>query len=210
MTLILVQSLNHWQEVSAVWVTESMNKPSCFCSNVCPHPPRSAPPLLRWVRWKEKCDTRWAKRQKASFSKTSWIDVVWRGRGGTWGGCKAFHLGLASSHSVIPLPQFLQSSSSSPLLPQISQILNKEGWGGGLLVALKSHPFVFLPEVGSDELEQKIPEGVQAPLGVPQGSIGTQLGSQEEQLPVLGHGAQRQGVMQLRHAHSVGLILWGV
>lgn len=76
-----------------------------------------------------------------------------------------------------------------------------------MLVALKSHPFVFLPEVGSDELEQKIPEGVQAPLGVPQGSIGTQLGSQEEQLPVLGHGAQRQGVMQLRHAHSVGLIL---
>lgn len=165
MTLILVQSLNHWQEVSAVWVTESMNKPSCFCSNVCPHPPRSAPPLLRWVRWKEKCDTRWAKRQKASFSKTSWIDVVWRGRGGTWGGCKAFHLGLASSHSVIPLPQFLQSSSSSPLLPQISQILNKEGLGGWVASCFKKPSFCFPPWSGIRRAGAEDPGRCPGPVG---------------------------------------------
>lgn len=61
--------------------------------------------------------------------------------------------------------------------------------------------------MGSDKLEQEILEGVQALVGVPQGSIRTQLGSQEEELPVLSHGAQRQGVVQLRHAHSGGLIL---
>lgn len=59
----------------------------------------------------------------------------------------------------------------------------------------------------SDELEQEVLEGVQAPAGVPQGPIRAQLGSQEEQLPVFGHGAQRQGFMQLRHAHGVRLIL---
>lgn len=121
---------------------------------------------------------------------------------------------LQSFSSWLGIISFSNSSASVPAVFIISSSASdkqdlKQGGvgGGGLLVALKSHPFVFLPEVGSDELEQKIPEGVQAPLGVPQGSIGTQLGSQEEQLPVLGHGAQRQGVMQLRHAHSVGLIL---
>lgn len=61
--------------------------------------------------------------------------------------------------------------------------------------------------VQSDELEQHILERVQALVEVSRGSIRTQLGSQEEQLPVIGHGAQGQGFMQLRHAHSIGLIL---
>lgn len=60
---------------------------------------------------------------------------------------------------------------------------------------------------GSEELEQKILEGVQAPLGVPQGSIRVQLGSQEEQLPVLVHRAQRQSFVQLRHARGVHFVL---
>lgn len=80
-------------------------------------------------------------------------------------------------------------------------------------------PFVFVPPSptlllcegggggGSNELEKEVLEGVQALAGFPQCSIRAQLGSQEEQLPVLGHGAQRQGLMQLRHAHSIGLIL---
>lgn len=70
----------------------------------------------------------------------------------------------------------------------------------------------FLPPpppsaAGSDELEQEVLDGVQALVGVPQGSFGPQLGGQEEQLPVLGHGAQRQELVQLRHAGSVGFIL---
>lgn len=129
--------------------------------------------------------------------------------------------GLASPHSdsVISLHQFLQSSSSPRPPPQICQSLDREeeeeeeeedclkpslcfptfgsaggrGWGGG--------------ESRSDELEQEVLEGVQAPAGVPQGPIRAQLGSQEEQLPVFSHGAQRQGFMQLRHAHGVRLIL---
>lgn len=60
---------------------------------------------------------------------------------------------------------------------------------------------------GSEELEQKILEGVQAPLGVPQGSIRVQLGCQEEQLPVLVHRAQRQSFVQLRHARGVHFVL---
>lgn len=116
----------------------------------------------------------------------------------SWLGIVSFSISSASVPTV-----FIISSSSASNKPDLKQGVCV--WGG-LLVAL-SHPFVFLPEVGSYELEQKILEGVQAPLGVPQGSIRTQLGSQEEQLPVLGHGAQRQGVMQLRHAHSVRLIL---
>jgi len=61
--------------------------------------------------------------------------------------------------------------------------------------------------VRSDELEQQVLEGVQAPAGVPQGPVRAQLCSQEEQPPLLRDGAQRQRFMQLRHAHSVGLIL---
>lgn len=85
---------------------------------------------------------------------------------------------------IISVP-FKNSCASGPacfiiLLPEISQILR--GVGGGM---------------GSDELEQKILEVIQALVGVPQGSIRSQLGSQEEQLPVLSHGAQRQGFMQL-------------
>lgn len=60
---------------------------------------------------------------------------------------------------------------------------------------------------GSDELKQKILEGVQAPQGVPPGSVRIQLCSQEEQLPVLVHRAQRQSIVQLRHAHSVHFVL---
>lgn len=60
---------------------------------------------------------------------------------------------------------------------------------------------------GSEELEQKILEGVQAPLGVPQGSVRVQLGGQEEQLPVLVHRAQRQSFVQLRHARGVHFVL---
>lgn len=62
--------------------------------------------------------------------------------------------------------------------------------------------------VRSDELEQQVLEGVQAPAGVPQGPVRAQLCSQEEQPPLLRDGAQRQCFMQLRHTHSVGLILF--
>ena len=63
---------------------------------------------------------------------------------------------------------------------------------------------------GSDELEQQVLEGVQALLGVSGGSFRAQLGGQEEELPVVGDGAQGQGFVQLRHAHGVGLVLRGV
>lgn len=124
-------------------------------------------------------------------------------------------LGIFSiSSSVISLPQFLQSSSSPPPRPQISQSLNKEEkeeeedcFKSSLCFRPSISYSSVRGEVRSDELEQEVLEGVQAPTGVPQGSIRVQLGSQEEQLPVLGHRAQRQGFMQLRHAHSVGLIL---
>lgn len=50
---------------------------------------------------------------------------------------------------------------------------------------------------GSDELEQQVLEGVQALVGVSGGAVRAQLGSQEEQLPVVGDGAQGQGFVQL-------------
>lgn len=59
----------------------------------------------------------------------------------------------------------------------------------------------------SDELEQEVLDSVQNLAGFPQGSIRVQLGRQEEELPVLHHGAQRQGLVELGHAHSAGLIL---
>lgn len=59
----------------------------------------------------------------------------------------------------------------------------------------------------SDELEQEVLDGFQAPAGLPQSSISVQLSGQDEQLPLLSQSVQRQGFLQLRHAHGVRLIL---
>lgn len=61
--------------------------------------------------------------------------------------------------------------------------------------------------VRSDELQQEVLHGVQVLAGLPQGSVRVQLGSQEEQLPVLVDGAQRQGFMELWYADSIRFIL---
>lgn len=110
-----------------------MNKPSSFCPTFCPRPPRSAPPLLQWVRReKEKCKMRWAEgtfEKLLFFSKMDWRSLK-KTRRKTRKHLQAFalHLGIfsISSSPVFSLPQFLQPSSSPPPPPHISQSLNKE------------------------------------------------------------------------------------
>jgi len=65
-------------------------------------------------------------------------------------------------------------------------------------MSLSHHPSCALWEdMRSDELEQEVLDGVQALARLPQSSLRAQLGSQEEQLPILRHSIQRQRFMEL-------------
>ena len=53
----------------------------------------------------------------------------------------------------------------------------------------------------SVQLQQQVLQGLQADRRVPQ------LGGQEEEASVLGHGAQREPLMELSNTQSIGLVL---
>ena len=106
-----------------------------------------------------------------------------------------------SSNSTPPIVTAISSlsssssplSSPSPVHPSLPLSL----------ILLLHLPLLHLSSSTSSsvQLQQQVLQGLQADSRVPQ------LGGQEEEASVLGHGAQREPLMELSNTQSIGLVL---